>query len=181
MKPTAIERFLAKVNKQGQWCERLDSWCYHWTASYFENGYGAFWLNGDMLAAHRASYTLFIGPIPPGEGHHGICVRHRCDNQKCVNPEHLELGTVLDNNRDMAERKRAAAGERNGTRKYPERVSKGERHAAAKLTDELVRRIRTQRKAGALLRELEAEHGICQSVLSEICNRKAWKHVADSA
>ena len=38
----------------------------------------------------------------------GLCVRHKCDNARCINPDHLEIGTWGDNNRDRAQRGRSA-------------------------------------------------------------------------
>lgn len=51
--------------------------------------------------AHRVSYMEHFGPIPDG-----LMVRHRCHRRRCVNPEHLVLGTNSDNMKDMMEAKR---------------------------------------------------------------------------
>jgi hypothetical protein len=58
-------------------------------------------VNGTYKLSHRAVYEHFYGQIPAG-----LVVRHKCDNGGCINPEHLELGTVADNNRDKIERGR---------------------------------------------------------------------------
>ena len=51
-------------------------------------------------------------------------VRHTCDNRKCVNPEHLVIGTHQDNMDDMKKRNRSAKGLVNGAGKLtPEQVT----------------------------------------------------------
>lgn len=52
----------------------------------------------------------------------GLVVRHRCDNPRCINPEHLEIGTVYDNNQDRHKRGRDAVGAANGNCKWPDSV-----------------------------------------------------------
>ena len=37
----------------------------------------------------------------------GTCTRHKCDTPGCINPEHLEIGTKGDNNKDRVERGRS--------------------------------------------------------------------------
>jgi hypothetical protein len=54
-----------------------------------------------MLKAHRASYSLFVEPIP-----NNMHVLHRCDVPSCVNPSHLFLGTHSDNMKDMWDKER---------------------------------------------------------------------------
>lgn len=72
-------------------------------------GYGKFWLGKRAsVSAHRVAWQIANGPIPDeGPGHHGWCVCHRCDNPLCVNPDHLFLGSNLDNQRDKAAKGRA--------------------------------------------------------------------------
>jgi hypothetical protein len=59
------------------------------------DGYGLIKVAGHMKRAHRMVYELAKGPIPDG-----MVVMHRCDNRACINPAHLQLGSVADNNRD---------------------------------------------------------------------------------
>jgi len=91
-----LKRFLERV-------EKTDS-CWKWTGGRSRLGYGMI-AEGKpskrTLWAHRASYMLFRGPIPPS-----ICVCHSCDNPSCVNPDHLWLGTKSENFRDMTEKGR---------------------------------------------------------------------------
>ncbi len=93
-------RFEAKINKNGP-ISRLGTRCHEWTACLHKQGYGKFKLNGEVLYAHRVAWVLKNGEIPEG-----IVVRHDCDNSKCVNDEHLLLGTHYDNVADRVERGR---------------------------------------------------------------------------
>lgn len=102
MKNTLEKRFWAKVNKG------TESGCWEWTArthkGYGQMGGGS--KRGDYIKpAHRISWEIHFGPIPDG-----LWVLHKCDNRKCVNPDHLFLGTVLDNTRDMDSKGRGARG-----------------------------------------------------------------------
>jgi len=75
--------------------------CWIWMGSKRRRGYGRLRFEGKTVAAHRLSYKMAIGEDP---GDKLVC--HSCDVPSCVNPDHLFLGTYLDNNRDCVSKNR---------------------------------------------------------------------------
>jgi hypothetical protein len=131
--------------------------CWFWKGSTRADGYGAARVRGMSQLAHRCAWLLMRGPIPKG-----LVVRHRCDNRRCVNPNHLQLGTVLQNVRDAWERDR-----------YPGRG--GLANGRAKLTPEKVLEIRADTTStDAALAEL---HGVSDVAIRYARSGKTWAHV----
>jgi hypothetical protein len=110
-------------------------------------------MDGKAVYAHRAAWEMVNGSI--GD----LYVLHRCDNRKCVNPEHLFLGTFDENMADMVRKDRQALGTRNGH---------------AKLTDDQVRGIRA---ATGRQKAIAAEFGVTQSLISMIRSGRIWQHI----
>lgn len=95
------ERFWAKVDRSGD--------CWLWTAAVVANrGYGMFSISGRLTLAHRVSYELANGSIPPG-----MQVDHTCHVRRCVNPAHLRLATPKQNSENrMAAQRNSKSGVR---------------------------------------------------------------------
>ena len=70
--------------------------------------YGYTTRDGKTVGFHRLAYVEKHGMSL--EDIKGLVVRHKCDNPRCINPEHLEVGTQADNNADMKLRGRARNG-----------------------------------------------------------------------
>lgn len=115
--------------------------------------------------AHRVSFSVFKQEIPEG-----IFVLHSCDNSKCVNPDHLHLGTQKDNMREMRER---------GRDNDISRGRCGENHGMSKLTEDQVSEIRSLRKQGVYGTEIAKKFNVTNTLIYLICNNKIWKNIKD--
>lgn len=154
--------------------------CWTWQGRKAGKGYGVFSANGEKnFYVHRFSYALHIGPIPEG-----LHVLHRCDRPNCVRPDHLFVGTNLDNVRDAMRKGRLSKPPENRAvlaqwwKAHPDRYCKGETHGHAKLTEEQVRIIRQRERDGESQYALAREFGVSQSVIYRTCRRLTWRHVA---
>lgn len=89
----------------------------------------------------------------------GMVVMHTCDNPRCVNPDHLQLGTQRDNILDS--------------------IRKGRYNAFGiqKLNADQVRDIRKLAQRGLLQRQIAAQFGVSRHHVSAIVNRKVWAHL----
>jgi hypothetical protein len=159
-----VIRLWRRVDKSGE--------CWVWIAGTDTSGYGQIRVNNRLTLVHRFSYEIHLGPIPDG-----MLVCHRCDNRRCVRPDHLFLGTHADNAADMVAKGRQATGERWGGFTHPETRPRGERHPKSRLTDELVTELRRRRAAGEGLRSLAREFGMCHNTIGMAIRGQTWKHV----
>lgn len=125
--------------------------CINWTGPTRPNGYGIAYYHGKIFGAHRLVYMLLVRGIP-----YGLYVLHKCDNRRCVNPEHLFLGTHRDNMRDMVEKHRHCHRER---------------HNRAKLTEQDVADIRNSTEATG---KLTARYGVSASAIHRVRTGKYW-------
>jgi len=116
------------------------------------NGYGQFHLNGKTAYAHRVAYEIANGPFQKE-----AFVMHSCDNRKCVNPDHLSLGTFDLNMADMVDKGRQTHGAKN---------------PHAKLTPDQVREIRS---AVGTHKEIGALFGVSQPLVTMIRSGRIWK------
>ena len=116
-------------------------------------------LGGKIARAHRVSYELAFGPIPPGPGVHGTMhVMHKCDNKLCCNPAHLMLGTHKDNMADMKAKGRADKHQ-------------GETNGRAVLTPEQVKQIRVDARG---TRTIAKDYPVSRASVQRIKSGKAW-------
>lgn len=111
------------------------------------------------INAHKFSFEAFVGPVPRGH-----VVRHRCHNRRCVNPDHLMVGTQRDNIHDAMER---------GTLKHWSAPA-GEANHCAKLATEDVLRIRSDPRSNAAIAR---EYGVSHTTISGIKRRTTWRHL----
>lgn len=121
-----------------------------------------------QMGAHKMMLILYTGVDVPS----GKVVMHSCDNPSCVNPNHLSVGTVQDNNLDKLQKGRAVA-------------PKGERQAAASITDDIARKIKAEAVVGyrvgynngSNLKEVAVKYGVKVELVRRIARGELYKHV----
>jgi hypothetical protein len=161
-----LRRFWSKVNK------RDPDECWEWKAGLDGSGYGAFWLRGRQIGAHRFSFILANENIPDD-----MLVCHKCDNPLCCNPLHLWQGTHADNQLDKKLKGRGAIGDKNGSVTHPESRQKCENHANSKFTNMLAIQIR-ERGHKEPHRKLAKEFSVSKSTISRLVRGDTWKSLS---
>jgi transposase-like protein len=81
--------------------EKTESGCFEWKGFLDKDGYGRFVVQKKTYIVHRFVFEQQYGPIPKDK-----CVMHVCDNAKCINTEHLLLGSWADNRFDCVKKER---------------------------------------------------------------------------
>ena len=139
------------------------SGCWNWKGTIFKKGYGQFRNrsinNGLPLTASRASWIIHNGEISGG-----LFVCHKCDNRRCVNPDHLFLGTQSDNMSDCSRKRR---------------INHGEDRPQSKLTEDDVAEARKLRQQGMGWMKLAKRYGVHQTCIISAVTGKTWAHVAE--
>jgi len=157
-KRTSIEeRFWEKVDKTEA--------CWNWTGYISNHGSGAFVIGTKRYLPYRVSWEFINGPIPKG-----MQVCHKCDNRKCVRPDHLWLGTQKDNVQDMIEKGRQSTFDKTSIR--------GELCGNSKLNSKQVLEIREHRKNNTLdSKEISKMYNISRTHVYWIWHKKVWNHI----
>lgn len=132
--------------------------CILWTGTKNNKGYGRLTYQSKQFSAHRIAYELEHGPIEDG-----LFVLHSCDNPLCVNPNHLSLGTQLENMRQASDRGRCK----------PPKIH-GESHHHTKLSVNDVLKIRQDNRT---LSKIAADYCMSVSGIWSIKARKSWGHI----
>lgn len=135
--------------------DRISSSCWLWMGAKDLKGYGKINVAGKYVQTHRASWAEFRGD----PGSRFVC--HHCDTPACINPDHLIIGTQQDNATDMV---------------LKDRQAKGPLMPQAKLTEDLVRQIRSDSKS---CRRWAIETGTTPMAIWNARNHKTWKHIKE--
>ena len=137
--------------------------CWEWQGTICSNGYGSTHLFKHWTRwAHRVSYLLSKGDIPPGKE-----ILHSCDNRRCINPEHLSVGTRKQNMLEASKRGKLTHWDR----------PRGELNASSVYTEALIREAYLRVKSGQPQERVISELGITKVTLKRVIKGKSWKHL----
>lgn len=159
---------LGKLSNSGKEVilEKLENGCIKCISHCTDkDGYTRIRYNGKHERLFRVIYMQKHGDIPKG-----MVIRHKCDHPYCCNIEHLEIGTRLDNVRDMIERGRDVYHE-------PKSKSFGTNNGSHKLNEQQVKEIYLS-KLG--YRKLSKLYKVSTTNIFYIKNKKQWSWLTDT-
>lgn len=133
--------------------------CWIWTGRRIKFEYGTMVIKRKNCTAHRVSWTFHYGEIPKG-----MCILHHCDNPPCVNPDHLFVGTYLDNAKDRTKKQRG-------------HMPSGSKNPMSKLNEEQVIEIRRRLANGEKTKILAKDFNMERKTIDNIKTRRSWKHI----
>jgi hypothetical protein len=147
--PKLLDRFISKVEfVDGHWL---------WTGTHTKSKsgeYGQFSLHDRKVLAHRLSYELFVGPVPPG-----CMVLHACNVSCCISPNHLR---TVDHQQNMTDRRGSG------------RTARGEHQGRAKLDEATVRAVLA---ADGTSTSIGRRFGLSRSHVANIRAGRIWRHL----
>lgn len=92
----------------------------------------------------------------------GLVVRHKCDNPRCINPKHLEIGTQSQN---LMDRHRSG------------RAPTGSKHSNSKLVEADVIEIRKLAAAGVSKQKIASKYNVSRAAIRQLLDGRSWKYV----
>lgn len=134
--------------------------CWIFTGGSKNNFHGSLWIDGKSVQVHRYAWELTQGEIPKG-----LFVLHKCDVGMCVNPEHLFLGTQVDNIVDM------------DTKGRSNRSQPGKKNGRATLTEQDVLEIRRLAAEGMTPIIIWKKYDVGKTTIYKIIKRELWSHI----
>ncbi|MDD5064964.1 MAG: HNH endonuclease signature motif containing protein [Phycisphaerae bacterium] len=149
-------------NKPIEWIEKPCIYpelgnCFICTShSRSQKGYPLYWWDKQSSHMSRFIWEQCFGTIPEG-----MQVLHACDVPTCINPEHLFLGTNMDNVQDKMSKHR-----------HKNNTPKGEKHWWVKITKEIAAKIYSENGSQY---KIALKYDVSQSTVSDIKRGVRWK------
>lgn len=154
MQKKIVDRFKNKLSPPNR------NGCIIFNGEILRNGYGRMCINYKKIVAHRIAWSIKNGEIPEK-----MCVLHKCDERKCVNVNHLFLGTNQDNIADKVNKNRQ---------------QKGDKIYTAKLNEKKVKTIKQLLLSNQYYQyEIARNYAVTTSAISHINTNRTWKYVGD--
>lgn len=155
----SLDNLDERLNK---FIDKKENGCWIFTGAKDKLGYGRMSINKKTVLSHRLAWLIKYGEYPDE------CLCHKCDTPSCVNPDHLFVGTRLDNNLDM----------KNKGRMYILKPQIGSKHPMSKLIEKDIEKIRELYKKGMSRKDINKQFKqVSYSTIKLIISNKIWKNV----